>query len=294
MRRVSVWALVTMIGIVAVGCDLVPQPPKAHTSQEERGRHLLQIASGCGCHGQNFAGWKAGRPDSLPRSAPFGERFIGPFGVVPASNITPDPDTGISGWSDAMLEQAITEGIDPAGKRLSPVMPYHSYHGMAHSDVQSLIAYLHRLRPVKNEVPERTLKTPVPEPGTVPAAPDAPPSEPVALGNYLVNHVSACTDCHAADPDGPLTGKRMPIDGKSTLIPNLTPDRTTGIGSWSEADIARYLRTGARPDGGVAQSVMAGLIITSFSHFTPEEAHAVAAYLKSLPPAHLTAGTETK
>ncbi len=68
------------------------------------------------------------------------------------------------------------------------------------------------------------------------------------------------------------------------LVPNITPDRESGIGRWSESAIARYLRTGSRPDGGLAQSLMAGLIFSSYSHLTRQEAQAIAAYLKSIPP----------
>lgn len=280
--------LTISVALVAVGCDTLPQPPKAKTPLEERGRHVLQLAGGCGCHGTNFAGWRQGRADSFPRAAPFGERFVGPFGSVPASNITPDPNTGISGWSDEMLEQAITQGLDPAGRRLSPQMPYRAYQGMAKSDVRALIAYLRRLRPVNNAVPAKELKTPVPEWETSSPAPEERPTEPVALGRYLVEHVSACTDCHSPGESGPegesLAGKMLPIGGKSIVAPNLTTDRETGIGTWSQADISRYLRTGTRPDGGLAQSAMAGLILVSFSKMTKEESAAVAVYLKSLPP----------
>ena len=289
-KRSLLGVLMTGAAIVAVGCDFLPQPPQAQTPLEERGRHVLQTAGGCGCHGSNFAGWRQGKADTFPRAAPFGERFVGPFGSVPASNITPDPDTGISGWSDAQLESAIVDGVDPAGRQLSPQMPYHAYHGMAKNDVRALIAYLHRLRPVKNEVPEKVMKALPPEIEAAPSAPEERPTEPVALGRYLVEHVSACTDCHASGAPGPegelLVGKLLPLGKESVVAPNLTPDRETGIGSWSKTDITRYLRTGTRPDGGLAQSVMAGLILTSFSKLTPEESTAIAAYLKSLPPMH--------
>jgi mono/diheme cytochrome c family protein len=287
------WLLTTGAAVVALGSDFFPQPPQAHTPLEKQGRHLLQIAGGCGCHGANFAGWRPGGADTLPRAAPFGERFVGPFGSVPARNITPDAETGIRGWSDDDLKKAITEGIDPEGERLSPIMPYHAYHGMARSDLRALIAYLHLLRPVKNAVPEKVVPekvVPSPAPGreAPPALPDAPdvrPTEPVALGRYLVRHVCGCVDCHApggqAPDSAPLTGRVLPGDGVTAS--NLTPDRQTGIGTWRQADIARYLRTGARPDGGLAQSAMAGLIVTSFSKLTPDEANAIAAYLKSLP-----------
>jgi mono/diheme cytochrome c family protein len=78
----------------------------------------------------------------------------------------------------------------------------------------------------------------------------------------------------------------LAVGDKRILVPNITPDPETGIGAWSRADIARYLRTGSRPDGGVAQSLMAGLIVSSYAHLTPHEADAIAAYLKTLPPAH--------
>ncbi len=293
-KYLSAWSLAGLLtfstAVVAVAQVFPPQPPKAQTPLEVQGRHVLQLAGGCGCHGANFAGWREGGPDTFPRALPFGERFVGPFGSIPASNITPDPNTGISGWSDAQLEKLLTEGINPAGRRISPLMPYRAYQGMAKSDVRALIAYLRRLRPVNNTVPDKELKTPIEEPGPFPPAPDERPTEPLALGRYLVHHVSACTDCHSPGGAGPegeiLAGKVLKIGGDSVVAPNLTPDRETGIGSWSKADIARYLRTGSRPDGGLAQSVMAGLILTSFSKMTTEEANAVAAYLKSLPAVH--------
>ena len=171
-------------------------------------------------------------------------------------------------------------------------MPYHAYHGMAKKDLQALIAYLHRLHPVENDPGEKVLKKPIVpvDWSAFPPAPEERPTEPVALGHYLVAHVSGCTDCHAQETVGPqelpLTGKILHIGSQDIVAPNLTPDRETGLGRWSRADIARYLRTGTRPDGGLAQSTMAGLILTSFSHLTPEESDAIAAYLKTLPPVH--------
>jgi mono/diheme cytochrome c family protein len=239
----------------------------------------------------NFAGWKEGGPDLLPRTLPYGERFVGPFGAIPAPNITPDPETGIGGWSDEEILRAIRDGIRPGDNRLHPIMPYEAYHGMAESDLRALVAYLRRLRPIKNLVTGKRLEKPVPEPGALPPTPERPPEGGVALGKYLVENVSTCGDCHTPrDPTGPrpglmLAGRRMPHGAEGTLpVPNITPDRETGIGRWSESAIARYVRTGARPDGGLAQSLMAGLIFSSYSHLTRQEAQAIAAYLKSIPP----------
>ncbi len=276
---------------LCAACSRFPSPPAARSPIEQRGRHVLVMATSCGCHGPNFAGWKAGRPDNLPGSAPYGERFVGPFGVVPAANITQDPESGIGRWTDEQIARAIREGIRPDGSRLYPTMPYAAYHGMADSDMAALIAYLRRLTPVRNRVPPKELHQTPPPPEHQPPAPPRPPGNRLELGAYLVESVSGCGDCHTPKgPNGPrrelaLAGNRLPMGPNRTeLVPNITPDRETGIGRWSENDIAHYLRTGSRPDGGVAQGSMAGLILASFRHYTPEEARAVAAHLKSIPP----------
>lgn len=273
---------------MAAGCGRLPRLPPARTAVESHGRHVLQIATRCGCHGPNFAGWREGGPDRLPEAAPYGERFVGPFGTVPAANITPDPETGIGTWSDAEITRALREGIRPGGRRLSPIMPYHAYHGMAESNLAALVAYLHRLRPVRNPVPGPQFTQRVPEPRPLPPAPDRPPESGTALGRYLVQNVSTCTDCHlpagASQPEQ-LVGQLLPVGpGQRVVVPNITPDRETGIGRWSEEEIARYLRTGRRPDGELAKSLMAVLILTSYSHLTRDEARATAAYLKNIPP----------
>jgi hypothetical protein len=119
------WLLLAGAAAIAlVGCRFLSSFPEARTPQERQGRHLLQIAEGCGCHGANFAGWRPGGPDNLPRSLPYGERFTGPFGAVPAPNITPDRETGIGGWSDAQIERAIRDGVDHEGHTLFPIMPW--------------------------------------------------------------------------------------------------------------------------------------------------------------------------
>jgi mono/diheme cytochrome c family protein len=277
--------------VAGAGCASLPRPPEARTPLESRGRHVLRLAVGCGCHGLNFAGWKQGGPDLLPRTLPYGERFVGPYGVIPASNITPDPETGIGTWTDEEIARAIRDGIHPSGARLHPIMPYLAFHGMADSDIKALVAFLRRLRPVKNLVTGKQLTGPVPEPGPLPPAPERPPESGVALGKYLVESVGTCGDCHTPHgPSGPrpgmlLAGNVLPRGSEGAeVVPNITPDSETGIGRWSRNEIARYLRTGSRPDGGLAQSLMAGLIFSSFSHLTREEAHAIATYLKSIPP----------
>jgi len=291
MRRIAILITIVLAACLKVAASILPpQAPPGRTDVEKRGRHLVQIAGGCGCHGPNFAGWRPGGPDTFPRAAPYGERFVTPDGGVPAPNITPDVDTGIGRWTDDQITRAIADGVDPSGAKLNPIMPYNSYAGMTSDDVHAIVAYLHCLRPVHNVVPESTITSPHPSPPER-GQPESSGMKteakwPAAVkdagdqGRYLVRNVSSCADCHGDD----LAGKVMKMGGESIVTPNLTSGG--GVGRWSRSDVATYLRTGSRPDGGLAQGPMAGLILSSFSHYTADEASAVASYLKSLPAVH--------
>jgi mono/diheme cytochrome c family protein len=121
------------------------------------------------------------------------------------------------------------------------------------------------------------------------AGPAAADDAQIHRGAYLVT-IAGCSDCHTP---GALTGhpdKTRYLAGSDTgfAIPgegvyvgqNLTPDKETGIGAWSSADIVTALRTGKRPDGGALSGVMP---FAAFSHLTDQDAEAIAAFLKSLP-----------
>lgn len=122
--------------------------------------------------------------------------------------------------------------------------------------------------------------------GATPAlAQTAPPR-----GEYL-SRIMDCGGCHtpgalAGQPDmkRPLAGSAIgfQIPGLGTFYPpNLTPDRETGLGSWSEADIMRAVRTGVRPDGRVLAPAMPW---HAYAALTDADARALARYLKNLPP----------
>jgi hypothetical protein len=66
-------------------------------------------------------------------------------------------------------------------------------------------------------------------------------------------------------------------------MPNITPDKETGIGKWSRNDIAEYIVTGIKPDLDNAQGLMAEVIEAGYKQMTKEDALAIADYLKSIP-----------
>lgn len=112
----------------------------------------------------------------------------------------------------------------------------------------------------------------------------------VARGQYLVT-IAGCGDCHTpghflGKPDmaHPLSGSEVgfEVPGLGTFYgANLTPDPETGIGKWSEDDIVTALRTGKTPEGRELAPAMPWF---NFAGMTDEDAHAIAAYLKTLAP----------
>jgi mono/diheme cytochrome c family protein len=112
----------------------------------------------------------------------------------------------------------------------------------------------------------------------------------IERGRYLVV-LGGCTDCHTP---GHLLGKPdlarelggsevgFEIPGLGVFYgPNLTPDKDTGLGTWSEAEIVKAIQTGVRPDGRGLVPVMPW---AAFAKLTKADAEAIAAYLESLPP----------
>lgn len=113
---------------------------------------------------------------------------------------------------------------------------------------------------------------------------------PEERGRYLVT-ISGCNDCHtpgamAGSPDktkvlgGSDTGFGDPASGV-WVGGNLTPDKETGLGAWTNEQIVAALTKGKRPDGRELSEIMPW---PALSHLTSEDALAIVAYLKSLPP----------
>ena len=115
------------------------------------------------------------------------------------------------------------------------------------------------------------------------------PEEKVARGKYLVT-IAGCNDCHtpgglygAPDMTRMLSGSELGWTGPwGTSYPaNLTPDQGTGIAHYTEDDIVTALRTGHKKDGAPVLPPMPWPI---YANLTDEDAYAVAAFLKTIPP----------
>lgn len=113
--------------------------------------------------------------------------------------------------------------------------------------------------------------------------------ELVARGDYLMNGVVACGNCHTprntdatAVADMRLAGGFL-IDEPAfrAYAPNITQDRETGIGTWSDQEIVRVIREGVRPDGTIIGPPMP---IPSYRDMSDSDVRAIVAYLRTVAP----------
>jgi len=115
----------------------------------------------------------------------------------------------------------------------------------------------------------------------LPARAAEPSNEMIEHGKALVI-AGDCTSCHTADPAKPFAGgKRIDTPFGAVYSPNLTPDRDTGIGSWSNDDFHRALRYGVAPNGA---HYYPAFPYPYFSKMTRDDIFAVRAYLATLAP----------
>jgi mono/diheme cytochrome c family protein len=251
-----------------------------------RGEYLA-IAADCeACHtiegGQPFAG---GRP------------FDTEFGTLYSPNITPDPETGIGKWTDAEFLRAMHEGIGKDGKRLYPAFPYNSYTHLADEDVLAIKQYLFSLAPVKNVAPETKLRAPYNNRGLMaiwsklynPGERFQPAVDRDAVWNrgaYLAEALGHCGDCHTPRTALQALDNRKKFSGgmaEGWRAYNLTSDKESGIGNWSQEDLEKYLKTGHTMNRGSAFGPMAQAVHLSFQKLTASDVTALVTYVRSVP-----------
>jgi mono/diheme cytochrome c family protein len=273
---------------------LFSSPALAVTPAElARGKYVFGATGGCGCHTEPKGPINAG-----------GRKFDGPFGTVYSANITPDSKTGIGAWTDEQIITAIRLGRRPNGERILPIHPFTSFNGMAEEDLKALVAFLRTVPPINRPNTPKKITVPMFESVFLPAwlmafaaketPPPAAPVSGVARGEYLVHAVAHCGECHtprsamtmAVDNSRFLAGNEKKTGPEGQATPNITPDKATGLGDWTEEQIVTYLGTGNRPDGDVAGGLMAENIqgtLAGFKDMTRADLTAIARYLKSIP-----------
>jgi mono/diheme cytochrome c family protein len=253
----------------------------------KRGEYLARGADCLACHtapgGQDYAG---------------GLAIELPFGTLYSTNITADKDTGIGSYSDQDFLNAVQRGIRKDGTRLYPAMPYPSYTYMTDADALAIKAYLFSLPAIHAADRADTLTFPynqrwamIPWSFVFNAdarfAPNTSQTAQWNRGAYLAEALAHCGECHTPRNLAFALNNHKKFAGALTAgwrAYNITPDKDTGIGAWSDDDIASYLAEGHARGRGTASGPMGEAVDASFSHMTPEDIHALVTFLRSVPP----------
>jgi mono/diheme cytochrome c family protein len=258
----------------------------AKASLVERGAYLARAADCMVCHtsqgGKEYAG---------------GLGFKLPFGMLYSTNITPDKETGIGKYTDQDFLNAVHRGIRQDGARLYPAMPFTSYTYISDADALAIKAYLFSLTPVRAVAPANTLTFPFNQrwamifwsalfdPDTR-FEPDTSKSPEWNRGAYLAEALAHCGECHTPRNLAFALDNRKKFAGALTAgwrAFNISSDKTTGIGGWSDADLISYLSIGHAAGHGTASGPMGEAVDQSFSQLAPEDIRAVVTYLRSIP-----------
>jgi len=295
-RAVAILAVLA-VGAAALGWFLTaPQPLQAadlpqHTPDPANGERMYYLAGCASCH----AAPRAEGEEKLRLGG--GLELATAFGTFRVPNISPDPATGIGGWSMLDFVNAVTRGVSPGGAHYYPAFPYTSYIRMRLEDVMDMKAFMDTLPAVSNQVAGHDLAFPYSVRRGVGlwkrryvssalAVNLDGADEAVRRGQYLVEGPGHCGECHTARDrfgglrnDLWLAGGKAP-EGRGT-VPNLTPHEE-GLG-WSADEIADSLKTGFTPDFDTLGGSMAS-VQQELSHLPIEELQAMGAYLKAVPP----------
>ena len=295
------------LGAVTVGLLAGTSLAHAQGADEDlikKGEYVARLGDCVACHtalnGQKFAG---------------GLAIKTPIGMIYSTNITPDPTYGIGTYTLQEFDEAVRHGIRKDGSTLYPAMPYPAFSRMTQDDIKSLYAYfMHGVQPVAQKNREvgiswpmsmrwplaiwRSMFAPTPKDFTPAPGTDAD----IARGEYIVTGPGHCGMCHtprgfamqekALDASGgpDFLAGGAPID--NWIAPTLRNDPVVGLGRWSEDDIYLFLKSG-RTDHSAVFGGMADVVGWSTQYFTDSDLHAIAKYLKALPPVAPSRGDYT-
>jgi len=216
-----------------------------------------------------------------------------PFGIIHATNITPDPQTGIGRWSEAAFKRALRQGVDRAGRHLYPAFPYDHFTKLTDEDIAALYAYLMSRRPVTAVAPTNTLPFPYSirllmagwnllylDAGAF--APDPAQSAEWNRGAYLVEGIGHCGACHtprnafgAEEVDAKFAGGDVEGWGATALN-----DASPAPVPWDKDAFVNYLLDGWDGSHGIAAGPMKP-VIDELAALSESDANAIATFVLS-------------
>lgn len=207
-----------------------------------RGEYIFN-AGGCGaCHQPEGAEALVGGYE-IPNL--FGGNFYSP-------NITPDPETGVGGWTGKDFLLALKHGRKPSGGFYWPAFPYRSYKDMTDADVLDVAAYIMSLAPVAAEEREHDLpvwQLSIGMAGWNIIAPMLEGSEPavgsddpqVQRGAYLARALGHCSECHTPRNALGMIQRGQEFAGVEDVAPQINAE---GLGEYDQETFAYFLESG--------------------------------------------------
>ena len=304
MKRIGIGiASIFVIGLMVllyIGMSDIPSyeveeikfEAKSSPESVERGKKLALMLC-ANCHLNEKTGKLSGKRmlDAPPE-----------FGEIYSPNITQDEKYGIADWSDAELLYLFRTGIKRNGQYAPPYMA--KFPNMADEDLNAIISFLRSNDPMVVADPTRDVPSkpsfltkllcrfafkPFPMPAERISLPDT--NDIIELGEYLAHNLD-CFSCHSSDfktnnyldpklSKGYFAGGNKPLDqkGRVKLTPNLTPDKETGIGSWSKEDFIQAVRYGLKKGESALTYPM-----MPYAQLSDKEAEAIFEYLQTIPP----------
>lgn len=276
MNKKLLLAAVVVLGLVywvfhtpSVGNPEIPTGPEAIA----RGEYIFNAGGCAACHTRD-------------KDAPIGGYEIeSPMGgTFHVPNITPDPETGVGGWTGRDFILALKHGRSPSGGFFWPAFPYRTYKGMTDEDVLDVAAYIMSLPPVRNEVPDHDLPAwqfrwqmagwnilaDIVE-GTPPAIPDDPQ---IQRGAYLARSLGHCSECHTPRNALGMLQFANEFKGSDIVSADISP---TGLSSWTADDFIYFAQVGMTASGDFVGGEM-GDVIDHLSHLSEEDQAAYAAF----------------
>jgi mono/diheme cytochrome c family protein len=238
-----------------------------------RGEHLAATRGCTTCHGSDLGGAKVIDDPAMGK-------LFGP-------NITRGQGSVVADYKNIDWVRSIQHGITPSGRPLM-LMPSEDFTLFTTEDLGALIAYAQSVPPVdRPTVPivvgpvARALMTvgklrlaaeKIDHQGVHASAIE--PAVSVAYGRYVA---VSCIGCHNPSFSG---GKIAAGPPNWPPAANLTPDYSSRLKRWSEAEFLRAIRTGLRPDDSTINPIMP----RGFGQMNDTELKAVYLFLQSLPP----------
>lgn len=254
----------------------------------QRGAYLARVGDCMACHSA------AGKPEysgGLPIDSG--------HGIIYSTNITPDRQHGIGSYTEKQFADAVRRGVRADGTHLYPAMPYPNYGKVSDADIHALYAFfMNGVKPSNARPPQTSMDFPfnlrwgmavwnLVFASDKPFQPQPKWNDQVRLGAYLVEGLGHCSSCHT--PRGIAMNEKAGSSADAQYlaggdlngwpVPSLR-----GMPHWSNQDIVDYLLTGRNRTAAVAGE-MTQVVAHSTSHMRTGDLDAIAAYLKSLPPA---------